>query len=297
MAGSSSSLNLGIGNRVAVLNIDGVIGEGPGYQANTKVLSRQVREWAKSSSVKAMVLRINSPGGAVSATQDLYQAIEEFKATGKPVVASYGDISASGGFYAGIAADEIYANPGTLTGSIGVVLNFFDLQGLQEKIGFRSRPIKSGEFKDIGSSSRDMTEEEKALLEEMVIDVYEQFLDAIVTSREDAIRNILSNDLLIPPSEVTKTQIEEYVRQYADGRIFSGRQAHIYGFVDSLGTLQDAVNRAASLAGLEGKPSVTEAPVRPRGLFGMASLLNRKAHEIEVFSPGTVKLEYRFEGF
>ena len=157
-----------------------------------------------------------------------------------------GSIAASGGYYVACAADEIYANPGTITGSIGVIAEFANIEGLMDKIGIRFETLKTGKFKDTGSAFRPMTEEEEKLITEMLMDVYEQFVEAVAESR--------------------RMPVEE-VRKYADGRIFSGRQALEYGFIDALGTQNDAVERAADLAGIKGKPRVIKK-VRRRFLFG-----------------------------
>lgn len=255
------------GEKVAVLDVTGVLGEGPGYQADTAALIAQVKQWQDNNSIRALVVRVNSPGGAVSATQELYQALREYsKETGNPVVTSMGDIAASGGFYTAIATDKIYANPGTLTGSIGVIFNFYDFQGIQEKVGLRSRSIKSGEFKDLGSGSRAMTSEERALLQDTILDTYEQFLEAVIENRSATIEARLKEQAGGAP--VSKEQIESHARDICDGRIFSGRQAHELGMVDELGTLKDAIDFAARQAGIKGEPRTVRGPIRRPTLFG-----------------------------
>lgn len=296
---SSSSSQSGFGfnffggDRIAVLEIEGVLGEGPGYPANTKVLVRHVREWTNNKNIKAIVLRINSPGGAVSATQDLYEALQDFRATNRPVVASMGDVAASGGYYAAMAADEVYANPGTLTGSVGVIMSFLNLEGLQQKIGITSRNVKSGEFKDIGSASRPMTEAEQALLTEMVVDVFEQFFESVVEARRDEVIMLVAHERGIDVKSVTEQMVEDHLRQYCDGRIFTGRQAKEYGMVDSLGTFQKALERAAQLANVPATTSTVVAPVRPRGLFGAANAVANTVQQIQSDPAGGVRLEYR----
>lgn len=272
------------GNRIGVLEIEGVLGEGVGYGANTEELVDQVKAWTENDSIKAMVLRINSPGGAVSATQDLVHAINEFRGTGRPVYASMGDVAASGGYYAATAADEVYANEGTLTGSIGVIMSFYNYEGLLEKIGVYSQAVKSGEFKDMGSGTRQMTEAEQALLDGMVQDVYQQFLDEVVAARAEKVKQLHGL------REVD--EVREHIAQYADGRIFSGRQAYDYGMVDELGTLEETIEAAANKVGLSNY-SVVHAPVRPKGLFGAIGALSNKAQAIATEQAGTVKLEYR----
>ncbi|MCC5875987.1 MAG: signal peptide peptidase SppA, partial [Candidatus Sumerlaeia bacterium] len=287
-----------MGDRIAVLEINGVLGEGPNYQADTKKLVNQVRAWERNPRIKALVLRINSPGGAVSATQDLYHELQNFRDSGRPVVASLGDIAASGGYYAAIAADEIYANEGSLTGSIGVIMNFFNFEGFQETIGIHSRTIKSGKFKDIGSGSRAMTLEERELLGDMVDDVYEQFLEAVVAGRQDAVRILLADTLGKDTAEVSMAEIEEHLRKYSDGRIFSGRQAKEYSMIDSVGTLQQAIARARELAGLPETAGITKGPPRPTGLFGGLGAISNRLQTLPAMDElGSVRLEYRFAGF
>jgi len=196
---------------------------------------KQLKTYVDNTSVKAVVVRINSPGGSVAPSQELFEELKKAKEKGKKVVISMGSLAASGAYYIACAADEIYANPGTITGSIGVIAEFPNVEGLMDKIGIRFETIKTGKFKDTGSMFRPMTEEEQALLQETLMDVYEQFVEAVAESR--------------------KMPIDE-VRKYADGRVFSGRQALEYGFVDALGTQSDAIMRAAALAGIEGEPRV-----------------------------------------
>jgi protease-4 len=176
----------------------------------------------------------------------LFEELKRVRNKGKKVVVSMGSVAASGGYYIACAADEIYANPGTITGSIGVIAEFPIIDGLMDKIGIRFETIKTGKFKDTGSSFRPMTEEEHALIEDMLMDVYDQFVQAVAQSRGMPI---------------------EDVKKYADGRVFSGRQALDYGFVDSLGTQIDAIERAAALAGIEGKPRLLRKSKR-RFFFG-----------------------------
>ncbi|MBI3944698.1 MAG: signal peptide peptidase SppA [Armatimonadetes bacterium] len=198
----------------------------------------QLARGRRDASIKAVVVRINSPGGSAAASQEIYAELMKIRKAGKPVVASMGDVAASGGYYVAAAADRIVANGSTLTGSIGVVMEMQNLQGLFQKIGVRSNTIKSGKFKDIGSSTRPMTPEERELLQGLVNDVYEQFVGAIIAGRKQ-----------VDPARL---------RQLADGRIFTGRQAHALKLVDELGNLQDAVATAARLAGIRGRPTVVE---------------------------------------
>jgi protease-4 len=281
------------GDKIAILDIEGVIGEGPAYEANTKVLVRQVKAWNEDKNVKGILLRINSPGGAVSATQDLYHALEDFKKTERPVVASMGDVAASGGYYAAMAADQVFANEGTLTGSIGVILSFMNWEGLQEKIGVYSHNVKSGKFKDIGSGSRPMTDEEKALLDEMIQDVYSQFLEAVVEARGEHVRALLAQQLQTPPASITPEQIEAHIRQYADGRIFTGRQAYQTQMIDTVGTFEEAFEALCLRAQVPNTVATVRAPVRQQGLFGGMDSLATKLQNMPTEPFSKVRLEYR----
>ncbi|PLX17249.1 MAG: signal peptide peptidase SppA [Candidatus Muiribacterium halophilum] len=186
----------------------------------------------EDSPVKAVILRINSPGGSIGAVQEVCYAMDSFRAKGKKIVASFKDISASGGYYISCHADEIVANPGTLTGSIGVIMQFPSFKGLFEKYGIKYNTIKSGEFKDIGNMGREMTDREKELLQSCVDDSYAQFVQAVVDGRG------------IPTDEV---------KAIADGRIFTGRQAKEKKLVDELGGMDVAIEVAKKIAGIEVK--------------------------------------------
>ncbi len=218
------------GEKVGVVEIKGVI-------ADPKSVISQLKRFRKDNDIKAIVLRIDSPGGGVGPSQEIYAEVK--KTTGlKKVVASMGAIAASGGYYVGAAADHIMANPGTITGSIGVVMEFANAQELFQKIGVSAVVIKSGDYKDTGSPLRKMTPEERRLLEDFVGNVHQQFVTAVAEGRKMS---------------------EETVRTFADGRIFSGQQAHELGLLDSLGNLEDAIALAAEMGGIKGEPSVVYA--------------------------------------
>lgn len=214
--------------RVALVTIDGVL-----ITADRVV--EEINEYADDSSIKAMVLRIDSPGGGVVPAQEIFSAVEKAKQAGKKVVVSMGSVAASGGYYIAAAADRIIANPGTLTGSIGVKMEFANVEKLLEKIGVRGMVIKSGEYKDVGSPFRGMTDQEKKLLQAVIDDVHSQFVEAVAGGRNLPIEN---------------------VRAIADGRIFTGRQALSLQLVDQLGDLEESIRSAGELAGIKGKPRV-----------------------------------------
>ncbi len=189
---------------------------------------RELNELHDDGRVGAIVVRLNTPGGTVGTTQEIHDAILNVRSAGLPVVASFGDVSASGGYYVAAACDSIVTNPGTLTGSIGVIFSFPETGELYRKIGLGWQVVKSGDYKDIGTQTRPMTDEERRLLEGIVNDTHDQFVAAVVDGRG------------LP---------EAAVREIADGRIMTGRQALELGLVDRLGTFEDARVLAARLAG------------------------------------------------
>ena len=226
------------GEKVGVVEIKGVI-------ADPKPAISQLKTFREDKDVKAIVLRIDSPGGGVGPSQEIYAEVRKTTRL-KKVVASMGAIAASGGYYVGAAADHIMANPGTITGSIGVIMEFANAQALFEKIGVSAVVIKSGDYKDTGSPLREMMPEERRLLEGFVGNVHEQFVTAVAEGREMS---------------------KETVRAIADGRIFSGQQAQELGLLDSLGNIEDAIALAAELGGIKGEPSVVYGEKRKFSLL------------------------------
>lgn len=198
-------------------------------------IADQLHRLSENDNVKAIVLRINSPGGTVGAVQEIYTEVARCKAKGKVIVASFADVAASGGYYLGSAADRIVSDPGTITGSIGVIMEFGNLEGLFQKLGVRLVVIKTGAHKDIGSPGRALTEEEKHLLQDSMNDAYDQFLKAVEAGRK------------MP---------EAKLRALADGRIFTGRQAMKEGLVDELGNREDAIQVVIRLAHLPAHPEI-----------------------------------------
>ena len=194
-------------------------------------IAKKVRDAGEDKEVKALVLDINSPGGTVAAVQNIYSEILKAKQNGKKVVALFRDVAASGGFYIAMAADKIVAEPGTITGSVGVIMQSANVEGLFNKIGVKMEPITSGKYKDIGSAYRPMTPEEKALLQDMVDDTYTQFFAAVKAGRPNV--------------------AEDTLREYTDGRVFTGQRAYNLGFIDKLGGEEEALNLAGELAGIK----------------------------------------------
>jgi protease-4 len=218
------------GNRVGEIDINGTI-------ISSQETLKQIKQFRKESSIKAIVLRIDSPGGAVGPSQEIYREIRR-TIPNKPVVVSMGSVAASGGYYIASAASYIVANPGTLTGSIGVIIHLPNLHDLFGKIGYQTTTIKSGKFKDIGNPSRDITPEEKELLQETIDETYHQFVRDVASARN------------LP---------EEQVRAVADGRIIMGEKALELKLVDQLGNFEDAVSKAGELGKIEGEPEVEKA--------------------------------------
>ena len=198
---------------------------------------RQLSKYRKDRGIRGIVLRIDSPGGAVAPSQEIYTEVLRFKESKKKVFASMGSVAASGGYYIASAADQIIANPGTLTGSIGVIMTFANVEQLMSKVGLRPETMKSGKFKDTGSPTRPMLPEERKLLQEVVDNVYGQFVDAVAEGR--------------------KMDIEK-VKELADGRIYTGKQAFDLKLVDRLGGLEDTIRLLAQAIGIEGEPKVVQ---------------------------------------
>jgi protease-4 len=212
-------------NAVAVVTVQGVI-------EDASDIVRSLDGLTENDGVRAVVLRVDSPGGGVAPSQEIYGAIERVRER-KPVVASLGSVAASGGYYIASACDSIVANPGTLTGSIGVIMETGNVIELMKKLGVQGVVVKAGKFKDIGSPLREMTEEERRFLEGLLANVHEQFIAAVAKGRR------------LP---------EDQIRPLADGRIYSGQQALDLHLVDTLGGLREAVELAATRAGIHGEP-------------------------------------------
>lgn len=227
---------LGIGPKIAVIEVIGVI-------TASEEINRNLKNFLDDDRVKAIVLRIDSPGGEVAPSQEIYEEVK--KATElKPVVVSMGSVAASGGYYIAAPAQKIFANPGSITGSIGVIMEFANYEELLKKIGWHNDVIKSGQHKDIGSPNRPMTAADRQILQSLINDVHDQFVTAVAEGRK------------LDASTVNKL---------SDGRIFTGRQAQSVGLVDELGNLEDAIDAAAELAGIEKKPDIVyPEPSKPR---------------------------------
>ena len=264
-AGPSSSLSFG--EKIGVIPIEGTI-------SSSGVIVSQLLEFKKDKGIKAIILRINSPGGSVGPTQEIYREVLKTIKT-KIVIVSMGEVAASGGYYIAAAANKIVANPGTITGSIGVIMNFVRLEDLLKKIGIDLQVLKSGEFKDIGSPHRKLTERDKELISALIGDIQRQFEEGVAKGR--------------------RISVEE-VQRIADGRVFSGAQAKELGLVDVLGNFQDAVNIAKKMAGIKGEANL----VYPKkAQLGLTDLLMESALRVamDMFKKMKTRMEYRWSGF
>lgn len=229
---------LGSGPRIGVVPIEGIIGlDGRGGVDSQQVL-RTLKRFADDGDMKAIVVRIDSPGGAVAPSQEIFDELRRV-AEDKVVVCSMGNVAASGGLYVAMGCDSVVAEAGTLTGSIGVVSQFVNVKGLADRFAVKMETVKSGKLKDAGSPFRDMTPEDRAYWQALVDQVYHQFLSAVADSRDMA---------------------EDDVRKFADGRVLTGEQAQQLGLIDDLGNFHDAVDLAAKQAGLKGEPRLVYPP-------------------------------------
>ncbi|MBI4409678.1 MAG: signal peptide peptidase SppA [Gemmatimonadetes bacterium] len=248
------------GGRVALLKVEGLI-------ADDEEFLEQLRRFRRDASVKGFVLAINSPGGVVGPSQSLYREVRKLREEDdRPIIASIGAVGASGGYYVALAADSIFALPGSITGSIGVIMEFPDVSGLLGKVGVEVAVVKSAEHKDIGSPFRHLSPEDRQIIGALVEDVYQQFVEVVVQERR------------LPPAEV---------QSIADGRILSGRQALQHGLVDRIGNVQDAVAAVGRMTGLGEDPRVVRPKEEEFTLLdlllgrGAAAVLSRVAQPLE----------------
>lgn len=238
-------LDLSGEERIALVRIEGVI-------LDAQETVNELKKFGDNPLVKAIVLRIDSPGGGVVPSQEIHDAVMRVRnKNNKMVIASMGTVAASGGYYIAVATDRIVANPGTLTGSIGVIMELANVEGLLKKIGVENVVVKSGQHKDIGSPFRALSADDRRILQAVMDDVHKQFIEAVAEGRSLELAEVLP---------------------LADGRIFTGRQAKEVKLVDELGDLNDAIKLAADLAGIEGEPRVVE----PRKRFSIRDLIESR---------------------
>ena len=262
---SSPHLSLS-GNQVAVIEIDGVI-------SDSRDFVDQLKDYGNRSGVKSIVIRIDSPGGGVAASQEIFEAIKKFRAeTKKKVVVSMASTAASGGYYVACAADKVFANPGTITGSIGVIAQWYDYSDLLRWAKMQSVVIKSGALKDAGSGSRPLTEEEKVYFQSLINNMYGQFVSAVASSRN--------------------MKVEE-VRKLADGRVYTGQQAKANRLIDEIGTFQDAVDAAAKMAGIQGEPKLLSPAKKSFSLLDL--VMGDTGSALKTLNPNRSESHIRFE--
>ena len=259
------------GDRMSLSPLSGRVGlvEILGEIDDPEPVVDQLDRMERDARVRAVVVRLDSPGGGVAASQEIYEAVRRVREAKKPVVASMGGVAASGAYYVACGADSIVANAGTLTGSIGVIMLFPNTEDLFRKVGIRFETVKTGKYKDIGTMWRPMTDDERNLLQDVLTNVYDQFVDVIVEGRDLAREDILP---------------------YADGRIFSGDQAQEYGFVDRVGDLDDAIRLAGRMAGITGQPVVVR---KERVRVSFWDFLDTKMNQVTGLSSRGPRLEYR----
>lgn len=253
--------HLPLGEQVALIRIEGLI-------IDSKNTIDEIKRYVKDPSIKAIVLRIDSPGGAVAPAQEIYEEVKKANAK-KKVVVSMGSVAASGGYYIASAATKIIANPGTLTGSIGVIMEIPNIEGLMNKLGIKTVVIKSGRHKDIASVFREVGKEERKILQEILDNVHEQFIKAVAESRNMPL---------------------DKVKEIADGRVFTGEQALKAGLVDELGNLEDAIQVAAKLVGIKGEPVIVSKKER----FSLLDILRSKFPKELTDAFPSVKVKYLF---
>ncbi len=261
------SPKLSFNEKIGVIPINGTI-------SDSQVITSQLVNFKNNKKIKAIILRINSPGGSVGATQDIYREVQKTIQT-KKVIASMGSVAASGGYYVAAAANKIVATPGTITGSIGVIMELVRFKDLLNKIGINFEVIKSGEFKDIGSPLREPTERDRKLLNSLIADIQKQFVEEVAAGRNLTV---------------------EEVQKIADGRIFSGAHAKELGLVDMLGNFQDAVDLAKNMVGIKGEVTLVYPKKTKLGLWKL--LIKTAASSItQSLQNTTTQIEYRWNGF
>ena len=259
------AMPVGTENSIALIRIEGVI-------LDSHEVIQQIKIFADDSDIQAIVVRIDSPGGAVVPSQEIYASLKRVRDDGeKTVVASMGNMAASGGYYIASASNTILANPGTITGSIGVIMEMTNVHELLNKVGIENVVVKSGLHKDLASPFRPLNIESRAILQDVMDDVHDQFIHAVAEGRE---------------MEVAQIQA------LADGRIFTGRQALQLNLVDRLGTLQDAIQLAADYAGITEEPTVIE--VKPR--FSLRDLIQSQIRDAmrALITPDDFRLKFKF---
>lgn len=256
MSGVSGGGNFGGSDRIAVIPVEGVIGGG-----TAKTVNQHLKQFGEDDRVKAIILRVDSPGGGVADSQEIYREVKRIKEEKKKkVIVSMGSVAASGGYYVACPADYIFANPGTITGSIGVIAEWLNYKELADWAKIKPVVFKTGEFKDTGSATRELSEKERQYFQSLINEMYGQFVGAIAEGRKG--RGVEGKQL---------TDAEQ-VKLLADGRVFTGQSAKENGLIDELGNFEDAVKYTAKLVGIKGEPSLVTPPKQREG-FTLLDLL------------------------
>ena len=254
------------GDRIAVVPVEGVIDD-----EMAKTVNRHLKQYGDDSRVKAVILRIDSPGGGVAASEEIYREVKRLKEDKKKkVVVSMASVAASGGYYIACPADKIFANKGTVTGSIGVIAEWINYKGLAEWAKLKPVVFKSGEFKDTGSPTRELTEADKKYFQEMIDEFYNQFVGAVTEGRQGK-------------GEAGAELTRERIVKLADGRVYTGETARKNGLVDEIGNYEDAVKATATLVQIKGEPHIVTPPKQKEGLSLLDLLLG--ATKIKDVSP------------
>lgn len=266
--GSTETYSSGGGERIGVVELKGVI-------ASSEEFVRQFKKYRDDRSIKAILLHIDSPGGGVVASQEMYEEVKKTRDGGKPVIVSMGALAASGGYYVSCGASRLVANRGTLTGSVGVISEFLQLQDALGKLGIGVKTIKSGSLKDAGSPTRKMSEEDQKYFQSLMDEVHRQFIAVVETERN------LDHDAAV---------------RLADGRVFTGETAKELGLVDTIGTFEDAVHIAAEIAGIKGEPSLVRERKRKSFMESLLTDVGESVKDIKQDILDRPVLSYRFPG-
>jgi len=260
-------VTIGKGEKLAVVEVYGVI-------TSSDDVVRQLKKYREDRSIEGIILRVNSPGGAVVPSQEIYSEVRNTRDT-KPVIVSMGSLAASGGYYVSCGGTRLVANSGTLTGSIGVISEFFQLHGALDKLGIDVKIIKSGKLKDAGTSSRPMTKEDEKYFQSLMDEVHHQFMAVV---------------------EKERGLTEKEVLELADGRVFTGEQALEHRLVDTLGTYEDAIKIAAEIAGIDGEPALVVERKRTRWWLPVVEEMNHTIQELKEEVLNRPILSYRYIG-
>lgn len=266
--GGTETVTTGSGDKIGVVELQGVI-------TSSEDFVRQVKKFREQSSIRAILIRIDSPGGGVVASQEMYEEVRKTRESGKPVVVSMGSLAASGGYYVACGASRLVANRGTLTGSIGVISEFLQMHELLGKVGVDIKTIKAGALKDAGSSSRPMTEKDQKYFQALMDDVHRQFITVVADERGFD---------------------SAYASELADGRVFTGEQAVVAGLVDTIGTYEDAIQITAEIAGIDGEPSLVREKKRRTWLESMTGDVTEQVRAATQEMLSWPVMSFRFTG-